>query len=51
MKNIVYIIIEVLEYYTTPIIRTFMQDEPKRVPIKVVYENNTRNAPYPPIHL
>ena len=46
MKNIVYIIIEVLEYYTTPIIRTFMQDEPKRVPIKVVNGHISRESPY-----
>ena len=51
MKNIVYMIIEVLEYYTTPIIRTFMQDEPQRVPIKVVHENDRRKAPYPPNRL
>ena len=51
MKNIVYIIIEVLEYYTTPIIRTFMQDEPKIVPIKVVHEDDRRKAPYQPTRL
>ena len=51
MTQILYTIIEILDYYTTANIWTLTQVEPKRVPIKVVYENNTRNAPYPPIQL
>ena len=51
MSTMLYKIIKKLEYYTTPIIRTLMQGEPKRVPIKVVCENDRRKAPYPPTRL
>ena len=51
MSTMLYKIINKLEDYTTPIIRALMQGEPKRVPIKVVCENDIRKAPYPPTRL
>ena len=46
MNNIANNLIRTLEYYTRTIIRTFLHDEPKRVPIKVVNGHISRESPY-----
>ena len=51
MKNMIYRVIEILDLYTTPILQTLMQVEPKRVPIRVICENDRGKAPYPPTRL